>query len=402
MPPEITVTSTAPLPTAATLPAPAAAETRFVNAMRLNGRCWVAVAALVVLVALATPPLWKQIERFDTGPDYRIPYGLSRDYWLYERRLQQVQPTNIVMIGDSVIWGEYVRRDGTLPHFLSEQAGEPGKFVNAGVDGVFPLALEGLIRYYGKPLGHRKIILHCNVLWMSSPKTDLSTQKEERFNHEELVPQFSPKIPCYKADLNHRLALVIERHFSFAEWANHLQVAYFGQKNLLSWTLEDDGSSPPRLPNAYKNPFTQITLQVPSESAADPERGPSSARHKPWSMSGEGSSRFEWVSLDRSLQWAAFQRLAELLKSRDNDVLVVLGPFNEHIMAEENHAAFRKLRGGIIDWLSQNRIPHIAPETLPSPLYADASHPLTEGYQALAKQIYSDPVFRKWLNEIMP
>ncbi|MEO8347622.1 MAG: hypothetical protein ABI610_01825, partial [Acidobacteriota bacterium] len=39
-----------------------------------------------------------------------------------------------------------VRPDGTLPHFLNEQSGLPGKFVNAGVNGLFPLALEGLVR----------------------------------------------------------------------------------------------------------------------------------------------------------------------------------------------------------------------------------------------------------------
>jgi hypothetical protein len=31
-------------------------------------------------------------------------------------------------------------------------------------------------------------------------------------------------------------------------------------------------------------------------------------------------------------------------------------------------------------------------------LYADASHPLTEGYQQLASYLRSDVVFRKWLD----
>src|SRR3989442_6924902 len=206
-------------------------ETRFVNAMRLSARQWVAVASMLAAVLLVTPWVWKRVERFETGTDYRTPYSLSKDYSLYERRLQKVTPTNIAVIGDSVIWGEYVRRDGTLSHFLNQvlpdgQRGPPEKFVNAAVDGLFPLALEGLIRDYGGALRHRKLILHCNVLWMSSPKADLQTEKEERFNHADLVPQFSPRIPCYKADLNHRLTVVIDRHFTFSQWANHLQVAY--------------------------------------------------------------------------------------------------------------------------------------------------------------------------------
>jgi len=382
---------------AASKPTPSA-DTPFVNEVRLNARQWIAATAILIVVMVLTPALWKKLERFQTGADYRIPYPLSEDYWLYERRLQQIAPTNIAVIGDSVIWGEYVRREGTLSHFLNEQSGQPDKFVNAGVNGMFPLALEGLVRYYGVPLSHRKVILHCNVLWMTSPKADLSTEKEERFNHADLVPQFSPRIPCYKADLNQRLSAIVERHFIFSKGATHLQMAHFGQKSIVNWTLAEDGSDPPRHPNAYKNPFAQITMTVPTESADDPERGPTSPRHKPWSTSGEGSTRFEWVELDQSLQWAAFQRLVKLLQSRGNDVLVLVGPFNEHILVEENRLTFRRLRNGVVDWLAGNRLQHILPATLPSLLYADASHPLTDGYQILANRLRSDATFQNWLN----
>ena len=378
-------------------------DTPFVNEVRLKARHWIAVSGILVLIMLLTPALWKRLERFEPGPDYRIPYDLSKDYWLYERRLQQVAPTNVVVLGDSVVWGEYVRPDGTLSHFLNEQSGQPGKFLNAGVNGLFPLAFEGLIRYYGRPLRRHKVILHCNVLWMSSPKADLSTDKEERFNHAELVPQFFPRIPCYKADLNHRLSAVIERHFTFSEWATHLQIAYFGQKSIPNWTLEDDGNDPPHYPNAYKNPFAQITFAIPNEPVVDPERGPGSSRHKPWSTTGtsgslgEGSTRFEWVGLDHSLQWDAFQRLVKLLQSRDNNVLVVVGPFNESIVAVENRPAFRLLRDGVADWLAKNNVQYLVPASLPSALYADASHPLSEGYQQLASRLSSDDTFQKWL-----
>jgi hypothetical protein len=233
---------------------------------------------------------------------------------------------------------------------------------------------------------------------MSSPKADLHTEKEERFNHADLVPQFSPRIPCYKADFNRRLSALVERHFAFSQWVNHLQVAYFGQKNFLAWTLDDEGGEPPQLPNAYKNPVAQITLTVPPEPAVDPERGAASPRHKPWSTTGEGSTRFEWVELDQSLQWAAFQRLVKRLQSRGNDLLVVIGPFNEHMMAEENRPAFRRLRDGAADWLVRNQIAHIVPEALPSALYADASHPLTDGYQMLADRLSHEATFQTWMN----
>jgi len=67
-------------------------------------------------------------------------------------------------------------------------------------------------------------------------------------------------------------------------------------------------------------------------------------------------------------------------------------------MAEENRPAFRRLRDGVADWLAKNHVVCLVPETLPSALYADASHPLTEGYRLLASRLFSDAVFENWLN----
>src|SRR5437870_8523082 len=124
-------------------------ETPFVNEMRLNARHWATVLVILTVITVLTPRLWKKLECFQTGPDYRIPYALSKDYWLYERRLQQLASTNIVMLGDSVVWGEYVLPDGTWSHFLNLENGAANRFVNAGVNGLCPLELEGLVRSYG-------------------------------------------------------------------------------------------------------------------------------------------------------------------------------------------------------------------------------------------------------------
>ena len=88
----------------------------------------------------------------------------------------------------------------------------------------------------------------------------------------------------------------------------------------------------------------------------------------------------------------------KLLQSRGNDVLVIVGPFNEHIMSAENRPAFRRLRDGACEWLAQNQIAHVIPEALPSALCADASHPLTEGYRMLAERLARDTAFQKWMN----
>jgi hypothetical protein len=369
-----------------------------VNEVRLNARQWLAAFLIVATVLLLTPWVWGHLERFETGPDYRLPYQLSKDYWLYGRRVNQVvNKDKVLLLGDSVIWGEYVAPDGTLSHFLNERVGVTNRFVNLGLNGLFPLAQEGLINYYGRSLRHEKILVQFNLLWLTSPKADLSSEKEAPFNHSSLVPQFTPRIPCYHADANERLSTIVQRNVPFLQWVGHIQNAYFDQKSILSWTLADDGGNPPHYPNACRNPLAAISLTVPSAPTDDPERGPKSPRHKAWSAEGQGPTRFEWVNLDASLQWHAFQRLVRELRARGDSVFVVVGPFNEHMVAEDNRPTYDKLRSEIGEWLKQNQIPNAIPETLPSELYADGSHPLTQGYQMLAERIYADPQFQGWL-----
>jgi hypothetical protein len=362
-----------------------------VNEMRLSARQWLTALAIAAAFVFTAPRLWKHVETFDTGPDYRIPYQLSKDYWLYQRWLTKLSdPQQVAVIGDSVIWGEYVSRQGTLSHFLGAESARPDRFVNCAMNGLFPLALEGLIEHYAPSLHRRKIILHSNVLWMSSPQADLSDAKEQVFNHSRLVPQFRRHISPYRADASERLSVLVERNVAFSAWVGHLQNAYFDQQSIPAWTLEADERARHASPSA-------LALAVPGELENDPQRGPHSPRHRPWTASGGEPAHFDWVALDKSVQWAAFQRLVRLLRQRGNDVLVIVGPFNEHMIAPEQRPTFHGLRDGIAAWLASVRVPCIGPPTLASPLYADASHPLTEGYAELARQISQDQTFRNWL-----
>ena len=115
----------------------------FSNGIRLTGREWLAVGLFAVLLVAFAPALWKQKERFAVEPDYRMPHELSNDYWLFERwaGLAAAQHDTL-LIGDSVIWGEYVTPTETLSHYLNE-VDNLHRCANLGLDGVFPLALGG-------------------------------------------------------------------------------------------------------------------------------------------------------------------------------------------------------------------------------------------------------------------
>src|SRR6516165_1303769 len=116
-------------------PPPEQGPIAFSNEVRLSGREWLGIGIFALAVVFLAPRLWKQAEKFELGPDYRIPFELSNDYWLYDRYARLAAADNdYLVIGDSVIWGPFVTPDQTLVHYLNEQAGKP-RFANLGING---------------------------------------------------------------------------------------------------------------------------------------------------------------------------------------------------------------------------------------------------------------------------
>jgi hypothetical protein len=344
------------------------------NEVRLLPRQWLVVGVILAVVFCSTPSLWKRIEPFDPGADYRIPYRLGYDYWMYDRYCGRVAPEDrTLLVGDSVVWGHYVSDDETLSHYLNELAGED-RFANLGVDGIHPVAMAGLVDCYGRQIAEKNVIFHCNFLWMSSKRHDLQVDKEFALNHPELVPQFFPRIPCYREATSRRLGIVIGRTIPFLAWARHMRIAYFDGDTLPEWTID----------HPYANPAAAITLELPS-----PNEPPSPVSvAEPWTEKHLSRFNPEWVDLETSFQWKYFCRTIETLKQRGNRVFVLIGPFNEHMLTDEGHRGYKKIQSEAEAWLIANGITYYAPSTLPSEYYADASHPLAEGYELLAKDLF--------------
>jgi hypothetical protein len=343
----------------------------FSNAVRLSSREWVAVAAFALLMLLFTPVLWTRVERFEPGPDYRIPEDLGNDYWLYDRFARVATGRcDTILVGDSVVWGPYVRSDQTLSHALNDLAGA-SRFANLGLDGAEPVALRGLVEHYGAGVRGRTVLLHCNPLWLSSPLRDLRETDERRFSHPRLIPQLVPSIPSYREAASPRIGILVEQRVPFISWANHLQQAYFEKMDIPSWTLEHPDSNPLRL----------LTEGLPP--AAD------HPQHEaiPWNERGIKPQDFAWVDLGTSLQWSSFVRTIEILKARDNAVFVLVGPFNEHMLTDKSRRSYGQLKADIAAQLRARGVAFLAPPPLPSELYGDASHPLAAGYVLLAKQV---------------
>jgi hypothetical protein len=360
--------------------APAAAEVddiAFSNAIRLTGRQWLIVGLIVLPIIVFAPRLWKQQESFHLEADYRIPHDLSNDYWLYERWSEMAaEHFDTVLIGDSVVWGEYVTRQETLSHYLNVQAGRE-RFANLGLDGAHPLALHGLVEHYAAAITGKNVVLHCNPMWLREPKTDLQVEGAE-VNHPRLVPQFAPNIRAYKEEVSPRLGVLVEQRLPFSKWTSHLQQAYFRTdvpNDIPTWTLE----------HPYADPLQPLRKDLPPSD--------DKLRHlpQPWYKSGIAKQDFPWVDLETSLQWHAFQQTVQLLEERGNRVFVLVGPFNEHLLKPESLHRYAQIKRGIAAWLEAKQVPHLLPPPLPSEEYGDASHPLAAGYARLARQLLNEP-----------
>ena len=342
------------------------------NAIRLRVWEWLIVAAIIAVLAIALPPIWQGLEDFSPASDYRIPYDYSEDYWLFKQYSRSVCDKNkTLVIGDSVIWGHYVDRHETLSHYLNVLANSE-RFANLGLDGSHPMALFGLIKHYGKAIKDAKVILHMNLLWLSSQEADLQTEKEFSFNHPRLVPQFKPRIPCYGESASTRIGNILESHFPIVQLVRHLQVQHFDNTNLPLWTVE----------NPYSNPLSKISIKPSGLS----EKKDTDSRSR--IAKGQGSQSLPWVEFETSLQWWAFQRLVELLESRGNEVFVIVGPLNEHVLSLDSIQKYRELLIKAESHLTEMGVPHSFLPLLPEHLYADTSHPLPQGYKLLAGHIW--------------
>ena len=341
------------------------------NAVRLNRRDWLVAGAILAAVVALTPTIWEQVEPLPGAADWRVPYDLGNDYWLFSRYARDAAARGrTIVVGDSVVWGEYVTHDQTLTHYLNERTGRE-RYANLGLDGTDPAALAGLVEHYGGAIADRDVVLHCNLLWTASARHDLQSTKDVPLNHPGLLPQFVPAVPAYKESTSRRIGIVVGRNVPFSGWAEHLKIAYFEGKDLGAWTLE----------HPYRDPLAAIQ---PGRPPAEDK-----LRHKavPWTSSGIDKQDFPWVDLDGSLQWRFFRQTVETLRRRGNRVFVFVGPFNEHLLTPESLAAYTERKRQVEAWLHEQSIPHAVPAVLPSELYADASHPLADGYDLLAKEL---------------
>ena len=189
--------------------------------------------------------------------------------------------------------------------------------------------------------------------------------------HPRLIPQFDRSIEGYGDPLKKRMAAVLERNLPIYSLLNHLRGVWYDNKSLAEWMLVNPSSDPLTRPGFYI-------------SAVEREHR---NRSTPWNKPRAFEVGYDWVPAERSLQLKAFIRAAKLLEERGNEVTVVVGAFNTHMLDERSLEAYDKLVSDAEDRFDDAGLKYLELETLPSESYADASHPLDAGYENMAEQI---------------
>ena len=106
---------------------------------------------------------------------------------------------------------------------------------------------------------------------------------------------------------------------------------------------------------------------------------------------------FPWVDVTESFQWRSFLKLIDILKRRGNRVFVLIGPFNPYILTRGSLRRYDEVKKEMEKQLRKRDMDFLSFSNLPSEYYADASHPLGEGYAELARWLYRDEAFGRFI-----
>jgi hypothetical protein len=336
-------------------------------ALKLSMREWLLVALVVTAVVAVAPFIPFRARAPKIEKDYRIPYALSARYEIYRRftALSAKQyPT--LLVGDSVLWGQCAPRDQTLSHHLNELTKQP-RFANAGLDAMHPLALEALLEHHAPAIERKDVVLHFDPLWLMMERDEPpKTLRGVLFHRPGLVPRLAADFSsALKKGINEAGAMLVRRS-PLAGWAERFSDT---RLDFLAWSLD----------HPYESPLQAISAALPPSEDSHP------LRLTPWNGTPDAMLDMTWPVLEEHPQWAAFERILDLLHVRSNRVLVLIGPMNEPMMRPAMRVGYQTLKQTVQERLKARGVRTYLAPALPTELFTDICHPLGAGYELLAR-----------------
>ncbi len=357
------------------------------NALILGVREWLAAIVITAAVTAVIYYGWGSWERYEPGPDHRETCWaeLQSDYWAYMRWMKRAREDyDIMLLGDSVIWGQEVPNNQTISHYINEYLGAP-RVANLGNDGLFMAGINGIVHHYGDYLSDTNIILQCSPLWIASPRRDLRSEKKSRYHHPRLIPQFDRRINYYH-DLNTRLGYQSEHVFRVFPFVRHLMSNYYENKSISSWMMD----------HPYESPFSAITFRAAPVMAEKQGRGID------WETKGMKRGDEPFINPDESIQFGLFLDAIDCLGKKGTSVFVMIGPFNNYYLTPESQERLFAAVDRMKEIFDERDIPYYDTFTakIPSNTFGDSCHLLAEGHDIVARNLTDDPAFKKWLASI--
>ncbi|HOW86365.1 MAG TPA: hypothetical protein P5119_10905 [Candidatus Aminicenantes bacterium] len=357
------------------------------NNVILTWKEWILTAVLFLAVSFTLYFGWSRWEKIPVERDYRSSCWEERmsDYWAYAQWCRVARAGYpVLLIGDSVVWGQEVPNNETISHAINAELGRD-EVANLGIDGLTNAAMTGLFRHYGRSLRGTRIILEFNPLWMSSPSRDLRGRGKARweFHHPRLVPQLDPRISYYRG-LDERIGYLFDHYLKLPPFVRHLMVNNFENKSVSAWLLE----------HPYRLPLGAISF------AAAPMMREKQGLGTAWSSrKGAGPVDAPFVPAGESLQWEFYLKALRRLKKNGNSVFVLLGPFNSHRLTAPSRERFLAMMSEVKAKLDELGYPYFdaTEDLLPSEAFADQCHVLKDGHERLARALVRDAGFAGWL-----
>jgi hypothetical protein len=342
------------------------------NALQLSPREWLIAAAGVLALLVAFPAYRARIKSPTLEADYRVPYALTHRHDLYERySTLAASRFDVFLVGDSVVWGQFADRDGTLAHHLNALAGSD-RFANLGLDGMHPIALSLLLEQHAPALVGKEIVLQCDPLWYISTGRKL-TRGELLANRPGLAPPPGPGPSSFEERLPKLLATMLADAPRLRILSRQLDPLFSERLDILAWTLD----------HPYENPFKSISFNLPPPEQRPPPMRSTASRAR-------ASQDARWDPLVDSPQWLAFQNVVQLLRGHGNRLFILVGPMNEDLLTPRSRAAYQGVKQEIAAWCRGQNLAHAVPGPLPFEFFADICHPTGPGYSELARRLRRD------------
>ncbi len=338
-------------------------------APNLSLRDWLVVILLTTGLCAVVPLIPFRPRRPIIEWDYRIPFSKSNHYDLYHRftTLSASQfPT--ILVGDSVVWGQFADRDETLSHYLNVLE-KQRRCANAGLDGMHPVALAQLLEHHAPAIHQKDVLLQMNPLWLMIPKGPVPRElTDSLLNRPGLVPRLAAGV---NGTYQQRIEAMVARSLEDTpiDWC--LERIADTKMDFLDWSLD----------HPYESPLEAISSGLSKSEDTYP------VRKMPWNGTESAKLNYGWPVLAEHPQWKAFERILDLLESRQNRILVLLGPMNEHMMKRDMLEGYLRLKKEIEGKILARGIPCVSPPPLHSDQYSDICHPLAGGYSDLAREL---------------